>query len=179
MKTIKLSNGVTINVSETEYKSYIAQTKALKDLEKNSNKLDAKTPTKSVSATYSDYVLRALKSGAELLFNDTCVSIVSKGDRVVAENRGFNRAMYQGIAYSMKDFGAVWCGDRDKKVFTYAFPTISDALGYIYYQLNSNHRKGLSDKEKKYNEVLKANIKNAIQNNKIKTLKDIEKVIAK
>ena len=85
MKTIKLSNGVTINVSETEYMSYIAQTKALKDLEKNSNNLDAKTPTKSVSATYSDYVTRALSKGMELLYLADSVSVVAKNDVCVVK----------------------------------------------------------------------------------------------
>jgi ribosome-associated translation inhibitor RaiA len=121
MKTIKLSNGVTINVSETEYKSYIAQTKALKDLEKNSNKLDAKTPTKSVSATYSDYVLRALKKGMELLYFSDNLSVVAKGDVVIAENRGFNKKMYYAIKKAITEHGGKWCGDHDKKVFTYKF----------------------------------------------------------
>lgn len=128
-------NGIELNVSEAEYKSYLAQTKAKKDLEKNSNKLDAKTPAKSVSPTYSDYVLRAMKAGAELLFHSDFVSVVKKGDVAIAEITAPIKKVYCGIKMSLtKDYGAKWCGDFDKHVFTYQFADVKSAKEFVKAQ---------------------------------------------
>lgn len=180
MKTIKLDNGITINVSDAEYKNYTAQQKALKELEKNSNKLNAETKTKSVSATYSDYVTRALSKGMELLYLADSVSVVAKGNVCVVENRGFSKPMYAGIKYTITElFGGKWCGDHDKQVFTYRFADLKHGLAYIYFQKNAKFGGKTEDekaKNKAYNSELKTKL-DEVMDKKFATLKDLEKLM--
>lgn len=132
MKSIEI-NGITINVSEAEYKKYLEQVKAKKALEKNANKLNS--PTKSVSPTYSDYVTKALQSGAKLLYLSDFVSVVRKGDVAIAEITAPIKKVYCGIKMSLtKDFGAKWCGDFDKHVFTYQFADVKSAEKFVKAQ---------------------------------------------
>ena len=134
MEKIILTNGIELEVSKKTKDSYYKQLKALEELNKANAKLEANTPTKSVSATYSDYVLRALNSGAELLYFAENLSVVRKGDRVVAENRGFTKKMYYAIKKSIESFNGKWCCNGKKKVFTYAFPTVEDGLKFVEAQ---------------------------------------------
>ena len=142
MEKLILTNGIELEVSKKTKNSYYKQLKALNELNKANAKLDANTPVKSVSATYSDYVLRALNSGAELLYFANNLSVVRKGDRVIAENRGFNKAMYYAIKKSIEAFNGKWCGDGEKKVFTYAFPTVEDGLKFVEAQKEYNAQNG-------------------------------------
>ena len=119
MKSINF-NGITINVSDAEYKNYLAQTKAKEALEKNARKLNS-TKTKSVAVTYSDYVTRALAKGAEILYLSDVLTVVAKGDVVIAENNGFNKKVYYAIKKAIQEYGGKWCGNHEKKVFTYKF----------------------------------------------------------
>lgn len=132
MRTLKI-NGIEIEVSEKAYKSYLEQLKAQQQLEKNARKLNS--PTKSVSPTYSDYVTRALSKGAKLLYLSDFVSVVVKGDIAIAEITAPIKKVYCGIKMSLtKDFGAKWCGDFDKHVFTYKFEDIKQAEKFVKAQ---------------------------------------------
>ena len=132
MRTLKI-NGIEIEVSEKAYKSYLEQLKAQQQLEKNARKLNS--PTKSVSPTYSDYVTRALQSGAELLYLSDFVSVVKKGNIAIAEITAPIKKVYCGIKMSLtKDYGAKWCGDFDKHVFTYQFADVKKAEEFVKAQ---------------------------------------------
>ena len=123
MKVLKV-NGVSVQVSDKEYMHYLSEL----NKKNNKTKVESKTlsipaepSAKSVSATYSDYVNRALQSGAELLYISDFVSVVAKGSTVIAEITAHIPKVYKGISYAIFQHGGKWCGDRDKKVFTYKF----------------------------------------------------------
>ena len=122
MRTIKV-NGVSVNISETEYKKYLHAITEQNKTKAQSKKLSIpeESKSKSVSATYSDYTLRAMKAGAELLYHSDFLTVVAKGDTVVAEITAPIKKVYQGIKMSVKEYGGKWCGNHDKKVFTYKF----------------------------------------------------------
>lgn len=125
MKTIKV-NGVSINISDAEYKKYLhglAESKKSTKSESKKLSIPDDDKSKSVSPTYSDYVLRATKAGAKILYHSDFVSVVyfAKQDVVIAEITAPIKKVYQGIKMSIKEHGGKWCGDHDKKVFTYKF----------------------------------------------------------
>lgn len=139
MKTLKI-NGVSVSVSDKEYIKYI---KEVNEMNKSKKQTKAKSSTlsipaepksKSVSVTYSDYVTRALKAGMELLYISDFVSVVAKGDVVVAEITAPIKKVYCGIKMSIKDFGGKWCGDHDKKVFTYKFENREQGMEFVKAQ---------------------------------------------
>lgn len=124
MRTIKV-NGVSINISEAEYKKYLHGLAESKKSTKTKEELhiEPESKSRSVSPTYSDYVLRATKAGAEILYHSDFVSVVyfAKQDVVIAEITAPIKRVYQGIKMSIKEHGGKWCGNHDKKVFTYKF----------------------------------------------------------
>jgi len=137
MKTLKI-NGVSVSISDKEYLRY------LKEVNKTKGQTKAKSTTlsipdepkaKSVSATYSNYVTRALKSGAELLYLSDFVSVIAKGDVVIAEITAPIKKVYRGIKNSItKDFGGKWVGDFEKQVFTYKFENRKQGEAFVKAQ---------------------------------------------
>lgn len=135
MKTIKV-NGVSINISDAEYKKYLhglAESKKSTKSESKKLSIPDDDKSKSVSPTYSDYTLRAMKSGAEIAYISDFLTVVyfKKQDTYVAEITAPIKKVYQGIKMSIKEHGGKWCGNHDKKVFTYTFEDSKNGAKFV------------------------------------------------